>query len=97
MTNEANIEKSVCQRICLCVSALALQINQDGIISEILGQLNSIIATSPLIILELLTVLPEECYDKRVYVHPSTRDSFAAQLSISVGDIFTFLNTLSKY
>ena len=94
MSNEANFEKSVCQRICLCVSALALQINQDGIISEILGQLNSIIATSPLIILELLTVLPEECYDKRVYVHPNTRDLFASQLCVSVNDIFTFLNTL---
>eukprot|EP01041_Mallomonas_annulata_P005792 gene5792-11694_t len=94
MGNESDLEKSVCQRICLCVSALALQLNQNGIISEILSSLNSIISTSPIIILELLTVLPEECYDRRVYVHPNIRDTFALQLCQSIPDVFAFLNSM---
>lgn len=93
-SSETDIDKSVCQRICLCIAALALQLNQDGVVLEILASLNSIISSAPLIVLELLTVLPEECFDRRVFVHPETRKMFAAQLALSVPDVFGFLSSL---
>jgi len=94
ISQEATIDKAFGKRLCLAIAALALQLNQTGIIRDILNSLNAIVNTAPLLILELLSVLPEECFDKRVYISADIRNLFAKQLVESTPEIFHFLLTL---
>ena len=94
LAEEPQLDRAVCKRLSLCVAAMAIQLNRSGIVNEILSSLNALISSAPYIVLELLTVLPEECYDKRVFVDTATRHSFSMQLSQSVPDVFAFLHSL---
>ncbi|CAM9327993.1 unnamed protein product, partial [Ectocarpus fasciculatus] len=85
----------VYRRICLSLAALSLQMNEAGVVGDILGKLNSIVATSPRVLLELLTVLPEECYNRHIVVAPRTRHMFSDQLCRSAAEVFQFLQTLA--
>ena len=93
-SDNANLELNVCRYLCLSLAALAVQINQDGVVSQVLQWLNPILGTSPRILLELLVALPEECFNRLLDVSSDVRDVFAAQLSRSAADVFGFLNSL---
>lgn len=88
------LEMNVCRYMCLALSALALQLNMNGIVSQMLTWLNPILSTQPIIILELLLVLPEECYNERIVVSHELRDLFSQQLCQSSLEIFGFLYSL---
>ena len=92
--DSANLELNVCRYLCLSLAALAVQINQDGVVSQVLQWLNPILSTSPRILLELLVALPEECFNRLLDVSSDVRDQFAGQLSRSVVEVFGFLNSL---
>ena len=92
---ESTVDMKVCRYLCLALAALAVQINQEGIVTQILLWFNPIVTTNPRVLLELLVVLPEECYNRQVDVAVDIRDKFAEQLSASVGEVFGFLHLLS--
>jgi transportin-3 len=75
----------------LALAALALQLNQSGIVDEILGQLNPIIPIAPHILLELLTVLPEECFNNHIDVDDGIREMFSEQLTQSIAQVLEFM------
>jgi transportin-3 len=91
LSQETPLDLLVIRRICLALAVLALQLNQRGVVNEILAYMNPIIATSPVILLELLTVLPEECYNRHIDVDNSIREQFSAQLSSSAPQVLEFL------
>jgi transportin-3 len=92
--DSGNFELNVCRYLCLSLAALAVQINQDGVVNQVLQWLNPILATSPRILLELLVALPEECSNRHIDISSEVRDQFAAQLSRSALEVFGFLNSL---
>ena len=89
-----NVEMKVCRYVCLSIAALAVQINQPGVIKAVLLWLNPILTTAPKVVLEFLAVLPEECINQRVSVSASTRQAFELQLTDSFQEVFTFLSSL---
>ena len=93
LSQEVPIDIPVVRRLCLSLAALALQLNQTGIVDEILGYLNPLISTTPHILLELLTVLPEECYNDHIDVDDGIREVFSRQLTCSAGQVLEFLCT----
>jgi transportin-3 len=95
-SESAKLELNVCRYLCLSLAALAVQINQDGVVTQVLQWLNPILVTSPRILLELLVALPEECFNRILDVSSDVRDLFAAQLSRSAAEVFGFLNSLSS-
>ena len=94
LSGDIKLELNVCRYLCLSLAALAVQINQDGVVSQVLQWLNPILSTSPRILLELLVALPEECFNRLLDVSSDVRDQFAGQLSRSVIEVFGFLNSL---
>ncbi|KAJ1408901.1 armadillo-type protein [Ochromonadaceae sp. CCMP2298] len=94
LSQEPTVELNVCRYLCLALATLALQMNQSGILQQILQWLNPIITTCPSVLLELLIVLPEEAYNHSVDVPASTRNYFIQQLSDSAGDVLNFLASL---
>lgn len=94
LAHEKPLDMKVCRYICLALSALSLQINHPGIISSILNWLNPIVTTAPRIILQLLIVLPEECYNLQVDVNEDQRKQFSNQLCNSSSHVLDFLNFL---
>lgn len=88
------MEFPVCRYVCLSIAALAVQINQDGVVAQILQWLNPLIITSPKVVLELLIVLPEETHNRHIDVTADQRDAFLAQLTASTESVFGFLATL---
>ena len=93
LSQEPNIEMKVCRYMCLSIAALAIQINQPGVIRVVLQWLNPVLTGAPAVILEFLALLPEECSNKRVDVSQDTREAFEHQLTESFQDVLTFLGT----
>jgi transportin-3 len=96
LSQESPLDILVIRRICLALAVLALQLNQPGVVNEILAYMNPIIATSPIILLELLTVLPEECFNRHIDVENSIREEFSAQLSSSAPQVLEFLTSFAN-
>jgi len=93
LSQEPNIEMKVCRYVCLSIAALAIQINQSGVIRAVLQWLNPVLTGAPTVILEFLALLPEECINQRVDVSRETRETFAHQLTESFHEVLTFLGT----
>jgi hypothetical protein len=89
---QSNENKVTCRYLCLSLAALAVQVNQDGIVGQLLQLINPIVETNSQVVLELINVLPVECFNKQVDVITSTRESFSQKLSQSCTDIFGFLS-----
>lgn len=96
LASEKPNDMTVIRYLCLALSALALQLSQNGIVQQILAWLNPIISSSPLVLLELLTVLPEECSNRHILIDYTARDLFAEQLSASASEVFRFLEALEE-
>eukprot|EP00598_Pedospumella_elongata_P005229 CAMPEP_0184979480 /NCGR_PEP_ID=MMETSP1098-20130426/9762_1 /TAXON_ID=89044 /ORGANISM="Spumella elongata, Strain CCAP 955/1" /LENGTH=1016 /DNA_ID=CAMNT_0027502801 /DNA_START=13 /DNA_END=3063 /DNA_ORIENTATION=+ len=94
ISQEQNVEFNVCRYLCLALAALALQMNQTGILSQILTWLNPIISVSPNVLLELLIVLPEEAYNYQIDIASSIRSGFIQQLTDTAPDVLSFLSSL---
>lgn len=92
---DCNSNFVVIRYLCLSLAVLALQVNRNGIIQEILGWMNPIIVTAPRVVLELLTILPEECFNRQVEVNEDIRLALANQMATSINDVFGFLSYLS--
>lgn len=92
---ESQVDVPVYRRICLCLAALALQMNEEGVVGDILNRLNAVVVSSPRLLLELLTVLPEECYNKHIIVAARIRHQFSDQLCRSAAQVFQFLHHLA--
>ena len=88
------MEMNVCRFLCLAVATLALQCNTPGIISEIFSWLNPIVQSCPIVLLELLTVLPEEAFNRQVDVSQDIRDLFVEQLNGSSAQVLAFVSSL---
>ncbi len=86
----------VCRYMCLAIAAMALQVNREGVVSQILIWFNPILQSAPLVLLELLLVLPEESVNYHIDVDDDTRDRFAYQLTESFGDVANFLTQQSS-
>jgi hypothetical protein len=93
LSQEPNIEMKVCRYVCLSIAALAIQINQPGVIRAVLQWLNPVLTGAPHVILEFLALLPEECINQRVDVSRETREAFEHQLTDSFHEVLTFLGT----
>ena len=85
----------VCRYMCLAIAAMALQVNREGVVSQILVWFNPILQSAPLVLLELLLVLPEESVNYHIDVDDDTRDRFAYQLTESFVDVANFLTQQS--
>ena len=94
LSQEPSHDITTIRYLCLSISALALQSNENGIVHQILAWLNPIISTAPRVVLEFLTVLPEECYNRHISVEHSIRESFSQQLCDSSKEVFQFLEAL---
>ena len=79
--------------VCLAIAALAIQINQKGVITALLQWLNPILTSSPNVILEFLTLLPEEGKNERIMVTGEILEAFEHQLTDSFQDVLTFLHS----
>ena len=93
--NSNKYESSLVRYFCLSLAALAVQLNETGAVSQILQWLHPIIAVMPQVLLELLLVLPEECFNRHVDVGDSSRSEFAEQLAQTSPDTFRFLNYMA--
>ena len=92
LANEPTLDMVVSRYVCLALAALSIKLQSDGnVVAQILTWLNDIVKTTPLITLELLIVLAEECHD--VY-GMSTDNQFSQQLTASVEKVFSFLHGL---
>jgi len=94
ISQEQNVEFNVCRYLCLALAALALQMNQTGILGQILTWLNPIISVCPNVLLELLIVLPEEAYNYQIDIASSIRSGFIQQLTDTAPDVLSFLSSL---
>lgn len=95
LASESHSDVPVYRRICLSLAALVLQMNEAGVVSDMLIKLNAIVANAPRLLLELLTVLPEECYNRHIIVAQRTRHQFSDQLCRSANEVFQFLHQLA--
>ena len=91
ISTEIPFDSKCCRYLCLSLASLAVQVNQDGVVKQILVWLNPIMASSPEILLDLLTVLPEECDNFKLDVTSDTREAFFQQLSQTAEEVFGFL------
>ena len=80
--------------MCLAIAAMALQVNREGVVSQILVWF-TILQSAPLVLLELLLVLPEESVNYHIDVDDDMRDRFAYQLTESFVDVANFLTQQS--
>ena len=92
IAQEISIDMGVCRYLCLSIAAVAVQVNENGIVQQILQWLNPILATHPAVVLELLIVLPEEGCNRHVLTSSTRRRQFLDQLSNTVPEILGFLN-----
>ncbi|CAM9622957.1 unnamed protein product [Discosporangium mesarthrocarpum] len=87
--------------MCTCwQSALALQVNWQGVVSELISTLSQADMQGgqdrkARVLLELIKVLPEESQNRRVVVSDSTREAFVGQLSSSAQVVLTFLQQVA--
>jgi hypothetical protein len=89
------VNKNAITYLCLAISALALQLNIEGIIHQILVWLNGLINEGKhSVILSLLTVLPEEVHNNRILINNATRSSYIQQLAGSSSMVMDFLASL---
>ena len=86
----------VCRYLCLSIAAIALQVNREGVVNQILTWFNPILQSAPRVMLELLYLLPEECDNYQIDVDRDTRDMFAYQLTESFNDVASFLQSLME-
>ena len=91
---DPNTQMNVCRYVCLAISALAIQSLESNVVSEILKALNGVVATRPLLILETLCVLTEECGDRMLRITRDQRSAFHQQLTGSAQEVFSFLDSL---
>lgn len=85
---------NVIRYLCLALAALTLQLNQEGIVSNILVWLHPVLGKSPGVLLELLTVLPEESDNHLIDVPWETKQLYVVQLKNTCGEVLTFLSGL---
>ena len=83
------------RRVSLALAALALQLNEPNVVSDILVQLSPVLGHAPQVLLDLLMVLPEECYNDHIDVDYEQRDQFSEQLSASAPQVLDFLCTFT--
>eukprot|EP01039_Chlorochromonas_danica_P010540 gene10540-11677_t len=94
LANEKPHETQVIRYLCLSVAALAVQLNQAGVVSQVLRWLNPIIPQAPSVLLILLTILPEEAYNRSIDTTPEIRDAFLNQLTQSNEEVIQFALSL---
>jgi len=92
-----NPSKALVIRLCLALSALAVQMNWRDCIAQLCtvfppGELT----TSGTVLLELLVVLPEEATSSRLLVDEATRHSFMEQLFAAVPQVLEYLCHVQK-
>lgn len=80
-----------CRYLCLSIAAAAVQSNIPGIVGQILSWLNPLVSVCPLVILELINSLPQECYNNRISVSKGTQDMFAHDLYQCLKEVCDFL------
>jgi hypothetical protein len=80
-----------CRFLCLALTALALQLNQPGVVRQILMWLNPVLTNSPHILLLLLTMLPEEAINPQYDVSHESKEAFFEQLDHSSHEVINFL------
>jgi hypothetical protein len=95
LSQETPIDSTVSRRVSLALAALALQLNEPNVVSDILVQLSPILGHAPQVLLDLLMVLPEECYNDHIDVDYEQRDQFSEQLSASAPQVLDFLCTFT--
>lgn len=95
LSQESPIDSTVSRRVSLALAALALQLNTANIVSDILVELSPILVHAPQVLLDLLMVLPEECYNNHIDVDYEQREQFSEQLSTSAPQVLDFLCTFT--
>lgn len=83
-----------CRYLCLALTALALQMNQPGVVRQILSWLNPVLSSSPHLLLLLLTLLPEEAVNPHYDVSYDIKEAFFEQLDNSAHEVVGFLSNL---
>ena len=86
-------EKKICRYICLSIAAMAIQIDQSGVIRSVLQLLNPLLTSSPDIVVLFLSLLPEECENERIQVTMGVREAFEHQLTDSFQEVMGFLES----
>ena len=87
-------EMKACRFLCVSIAACAVQVNQPGVVTQVLQLLDPLVASAPSIVLELLTVLPEECDNTKIIISDGHREAFRGQLTASVDMVYGFLLSL---
>lgn len=94
LSKERPVPTAVCRYICLALAACAIQLNQSGVVNQILAWLNPVIQSSPSVLLILLSILPEEATNRQFEVPFHIKESFIEQLDVSSSDVINFLSTI---
>ena len=95
LSQEHSIDRTLLRRVLLALAALALQLNEPNVVNDILDKLSPVLSHAPQILLDLLTVLPEECYNDHIDIDYDQRDEFSEQLSASAPKVLEFLCTFT--
>jgi len=90
-TETSSVDMVTCRYLCLSVAAAAVQSNIPGIVSQLLSWLNPLVSVCPLVLLELITALPQECYNNRISVSRDVQDAFSQELCQNIGEVCNFL------
>lgn len=85
------MQRALISRLCLSLAALAVQMNQRGVLTSILTSMNTMIEHAPEVVLELVQALAEECANDRIDVDDSIRTQFMKELGDSAADVIAFL------
>lgn len=91
LATETPMDMVACRYICLSVAAAAVQSGIPGIVNKLLGWLNPLVSVCPMVLLELITALPQECYNNRISVSRDVQDKFSEELYQNLEEVCNFL------
>ncbi|RYH12455.1 hypothetical protein EON65_38270, partial [archaeon] len=91
LSSESVTEWKVVRYLCLAIAAMAVQLAQPNTVQSILGHLNPVIPTNPSIVVVLLSLLPEEGYNRQINTTYEKRDFFLNELKTASESVFAFL------
>lgn len=97
LAGEQPIEWQLIRYLCMSIAGLAIQCKQSGCVDQILTWLNSVVTTSPGVLLVLLTLLPEEVYNRSIDTTSEVRELFQDQLRGSSEQVLGFLLSLTSH
>lgn len=94
IAKESSTDFKFARYISLSLSVIALQLNQPNAILHLMGILSRIVRDAPLVVLEFMIVLPEECDNRYLDISEEKKRAFCDQLGSSIEEVLNFLHAM---